>query len=157
MQKVQQVTLWEEAKSLANIACWAIELQVERLQREEPEIDDFVLQNVVDFHFLVTAISRLRRAADLACKAVDISDQIRDFDKAVDGWRKMRNALEHIDDYWRHEGRDKSIEPGALPVFEFGPVIRWLDTELDLDVCKRASSALFQAIKDCSPVPKEKG
>jgi hypothetical protein len=151
------IALWEEALSLANTACWAIELQIKRLASDEPEIDEFILQQVVDFHFLVVAISRLRRAADLACEAADISDQIRHFDSALSGWRKMRNALEHIDDYWRHKGRDESIRVSGLPVFEFGPVIRWLDTALDLDMCRRESFALFQSIKKNPPIVGDKG
>jgi hypothetical protein len=117
MEQEKRIALWEEANRLANIACWSIELQIKRLEREEPEISEFVLQQVADFHFLVTAISRLRRAADLACRAMDISPQIKDFDSSVDGWRKMRNALEHIDRYWESKGHDNSVRPGELPVF----------------------------------------
>ena len=53
MTQEQQIALYEEARSLANIACWSIELQIHRLRKKEAEIPEFVMQPVADFHFLI--------------------------------------------------------------------------------------------------------
>lgn len=147
MESDQQAVYLEEAKSLANIARWSIELQIRRLERNEPEIPEFVLQPFADFHFLITAIAKLRKAADLACQASDISTQIEAFDDAVPDWRQMRNIFEHIDEYWQSKGRGAPVQPGALPVLILGSVIQWADHELDLQKLLAAADTLYLAIK----------
>jgi len=155
MEKELRVTYWEEGKRLANFACWAIELQIKRLQQIEPEIPEFVMQPVADFHFLVTAIASLRKAADLACQASDITAQIEAFDDAVPDWRQIRNTLEHIDEYWQRKGRDKQLRPGDLATIKFGPVIQWAGLRLDLKSTLAAANNLFVAIKGIWPLPNE--
>lgn len=157
MDREQRVTYWEEANCLGNVACWAIELQVNRLECNEPEISEFVLQQVVDFHFLVTAIARLRKAADLACRASDISDQIKAFDDAVPDWRQMRNALEHVDEYWQNKGQNKAIQSADLATISFGPVIEWIGLELNLRETLTAAHTLFRAINGIWPLSDKKG
>lgn len=117
MAQEQQIALHEEARNLANIACCSIELQIHRLSKEEAEIPEFVMQPVVVFHFLLIAINRLRVAADLVSKTIDISRQIKEFDKSLPEWRKMRNVMEHIDEYWQNKKRKFPASKGELPVF----------------------------------------
>lgn len=146
----QRITCYEEGRRLANIACWSIELQICRLTRGKTEIPEFVMQPIADFHFLLIAINRLRRAADLVNKAIDISPQIDEFDQTLPGLIKMRNIMEHIDNYWQRKGHDPSVSPGELPNFAFSNVVAWCGEELDLETVRKASSRLFQAIQDVS-------
>lgn len=155
MTQEQQIALYEEARSLANIACWSIELQIHRLRKEETEIPEFVMQRVADFHFLLIAINRLRHAADLAAETIDIAREIKKFDQSLPAWRKMRNAMEHIDEYWQHKGRDPSVSAGGLPVFLFDEdAVTWCGVELKLETVRQASSRPFQAIQGQSPHAK---
>lgn len=143
----RRLALYDEARALASNACWSVDLQMLRLKRGKVEISDFQQQPIADFLFLLTAISRLRRAADLASNVVDLKDDIESFDRSIPGWRKMRNAMEHIDDYWRHLGRDSSVAPGQLPVFGFGDDnIQWLDGEISLSGVQDQCTRLFSAI-----------
>ena len=154
MKQEQQIALYEEARSLANIACWSIELQIHKLRKRGFEIPEFVKQPEADFHFLLTAISRLRRAADLANETIDIAFEIEKFDQSLPGWRKMRNAMEHIDDRWQSERYDFPASKGVLPVFSFDDPVKWCGVELNLETVRQASSRLFQAIQDKSPYAK---
>jgi hypothetical protein len=152
MERNQRITYWEEARTLANIACWSIELQVKRLRRNEPEIPEFVMQPVADLRFLVTSVANLRKAADLACQASDIAREIEEFDRAVPDWRRIRNAFEHIDEYWQQKGRDKTLKPGDLATITFGPVIEWAGMRLDPQMTMTAAHNLFLAIKAIWPL-----
>ena len=157
MKQEQQIALYEEARSLANIACWSIELQIHRLRKEEAEIPEFVMQRVADFHFLLIAINRLHRAAKLANNAIDhkLSSQIKEFKQSLPGWKEIRNVMEHIDEYWQHKGHNSSVSTGALPVFLFdNDIVTWCGVELNLETVRQASSRLFQAIQDKSPYAK---
>ena len=47
------------------------------------EIPGFVLQKIVDFHFLITTLTRLRKMADLVAKFSNISEAIKKFDETL--------------------------------------------------------------------------
>ncbi len=157
MKQEQQIALYEEARSLANIACGSIELQIHRLRKREFEIPEFVMQPIADFHFLLTAINRLHRAANLANTAIDrkLSSQIKEFGQSLPDWEKIRNTMEHIDDRWRNEKCKFPASKGELPVFLFGnDIVTWCGVELNLETVLQASSRLFQSIQDISPHAK---
>ena len=156
MDREQRITYWEEAKTLANIARRTIDLQVKRLQCNEPEILEFIMQPVSDFHFLITAVASLRKAADLACRASDISEEIAAFDNAVPDWRQIRNTFEHIDEYWQRRGRNNTIRPGDLASMVFGPEIEWAGMRMDLQATRTAADDLFIAIKSIWPLPNDR-
>ena len=103
------VAVYEDARILANMAVWAVQLQINRLRSEKNEIPEFVMQHVVDFHFLVTALTRLRKAAELVAAFSDISREIKQFDDALPDLPKIRNVQEHIDEYRLGKGYNKKI------------------------------------------------
>ena len=76
--KPSSAATYERARRLANQALWTIDLQRRRLNSDEPEDAKFILRKWSDFHFLVVALTRLRRAAVLAEKVPEISQQIPD-------------------------------------------------------------------------------
>jgi hypothetical protein len=146
------VAVYEDARSESNLAVWAIHLQIQRLRSEKNEIEGFVLQPVVDFHFLVTALTRLRKMADLVLKHSDISEAIKQFDNALPDLRKIRNVLEHIDKYRLGEGRNKKVSINGLRTIMLGPdKIQWLDYEIKIEQAAKVSDLLFQSIKDNAP------
>jgi hypothetical protein len=79
--------IYERARRLANVAVWTVHLQNRRIDSDEPEDQDFVLRRFADIDFFVTAMWRLRRAAELASKVEPISANIKEaleeFDKAT--------------------------------------------------------------------------
>lgn len=118
--KQDEASTYERARRLANLAVWTVDLQRRRLNSNEPEDEKFVLRKLADFHFLVIALTRLRRAAVLAAKVKSIESKIkialREFDAALPNLKKMRDVAEHIDEYAVNSGKDKRRSRKSLEV-----------------------------------------
>ena len=150
----QHVAIYEDARNMANIAVWGIELQIQRLRRVESELEEFVMQPVIDFHFLVTALSRLRITAEMISKICDLSSAINAFDKSLPDLRAIRNILEHIDEYRVGKGHNKNVPQNSFQTIIFdGDIIKWVNCEINLEDAIKASSDLFMAIKSQTPNP----
>lgn len=148
----------EHAFSLANEAMFTVALQIRRLRSEEPEDTDFVMRWWTDLQFLIVALRRLRRTAELAART-DPSNSLReamaDFDAQLPGLRVMRNVGEHIDAYavdtpGRHH---REVDRRQLQVGGWdGRIYRWLLDkdgewlELDVEKAKTAAEQLFEAV-----------
>src|SRR5438105_1232151 len=80
-----------------------VALQVRRLSTTEPEDETFVGRWWADLQFLIVALRRLRRAAELALRADSrggsVAAAIEAFDARLPGLLVMRNVGEHIDSY----------------------------------------------------------
>jgi len=138
----------EDARMLAIRAACSIELQIQRLNREHLEIEDFVMQPLVDFHYLLIAISRLEKAAKLASHAIDMTAPLKQFKSQLPWLPKLRNAMEHIDDYQLGKGRDTSIRIGDLHVFVHSTnSMNWLGIEVEYKSIVRAASSLLESIQ----------
>ncbi len=111
---------YERARRLANTAMWTISLQRRRINSVEPEDDDFKLRIFADIDFLIVALTRLRRAAELASKVKEIEPHIRaslvEFDKALPDLKTMRDTAEHFDDYSIDKGNNKKLSRKSLEV-----------------------------------------
>lgn len=145
--------IYERARRLANVAVWTIHLQNRRIDSDEPEDQDFVLRRFADIDFFVTAMWRLRRAAELASKVEAISANIKaaleEFDKATPQLRTIRNTAEHIDDYALDQGRDKSVSRKSLEVGGCnGSILSIYGCNLDRATVLHASDKLFKRIRD---------
>jgi hypothetical protein len=154
----QQVSIYEDARTMANIATWGVELQTRRIrnsiQEDKNEIEEFVMQPIIDFHFLVTALSRLRLTAELVSEICDLSSAIEDFDKNLPDLRAVRNILEHIDEYRVGKGHNKNVPKVSFQTFTLDDdSIKWLNYEINLEQAIKASGDLFMAIKSKSPNP----
>jgi hypothetical protein len=124
---------YERARRLANLAIWSIQLQCRRLESSEPEDTSFVLRRWADFDFLIVALIRLRRAANLAAELQELQSSLRPaverFDNALPRLKEIRDVAEHIDDYALEKGRNKSVVRKALEVSTLdaqGPTLEWL-------------------------------
>ena len=92
------------------------------LKTSEPEDGEFIFRRWADFHFLIVALTRLRRATTLAAKVPTLTSAMQNaltnFDAALPTLKKMRDIAEHFDDYATDRGRDSSISRGTLEVGE---------------------------------------
>jgi hypothetical protein len=138
-----------------------VALQVRRLATEEPEDETFVLRWWADLQFLIVALRRLHRAAELAASADDDGGRLRAaierFDRRLPALAVMRNVGEHLDAYGgdsptRHR---KTIDRRQLQVGTFdGRTYQWLldeeghSLELDIHEAKAAAEELFSAISN---------
>jgi hypothetical protein len=143
------------AISLCNEACFAVALQHRRLQSAEPEDDTFVFRWWVDIQFLIVALRRLRRSAEIAGSVPTLSGIIKialgEFDDTVPGLATMRNVGEHVEDYALGQGRDTTVSPSELQVGCLDwPVYSWLGVSLNLDSALGAAEKLLQAVRGCS-------
>jgi hypothetical protein len=149
----------ERAKSLSNRGCFTVALQRRRLRSAEPEDDTFIFRWWADLEFLVAALRRLRRAAQLATRvsntgpAAAVSAALTDFDVTLPGLATMRNVGEHIDDYalnaptrHHHEVRSGQLQVGSWE----GTVFDWLGHQLDIDVALAAAEKLFYAVEQAA-------
>jgi hypothetical protein len=144
----------ERALSFASEAMWTIALQRRRVRSTEPEDEKFVFRRWVDLQFLIIALWRLRRAAELACKfsrGRDIPDALKAFDGALPQLRTMRNVGEHIDDYMAGTGRHRAVTEGMLQVGSWnGTVFKWLNLTLNIDGAHHAAKKLYASIRSFS-------
>lgn len=149
------IARYERAKSMANFYIWAVKLQIDRLNAEYDASDDFVLKPIADFEFLMTAIVRFRRAADLAKSVAAIKTNIEtgisEFDEAIP-IREIRNIQEHFDDYANGTGRNPSrnnehTQRGLqVHAFQEGGV-EWLGQLVKYDDCIAACERLLERIQ----------
>jgi hypothetical protein len=143
----------ERARSLTNEACFTVALQHRRLLSEEPEDRVFIMRRWADFHFLIVALQRLRRAAMAArnipdIRGVEVANALAEFDSKLPQIKVMRDMAEHIDDYSLDRGRMKSISRKQLQVGMMnGRKVYWLDEEVDLDLALRAAEGLTLAVR----------
>jgi hypothetical protein len=153
--KPNSAATYERSRRLANQALWTIDLQRRRLMSEEPEDAKFILRKWSDFHFLIVALTRLRRTATLAAKVPEIAQEMREalvaFDRALPNLKKMRDVAEHIDDYAVDSGKDANISRKSLEVSASdGETWEWLGFEINVNEALSASVTLFEALKNCS-------
>ena len=155
--KPSNESTYERASRLANLALWTVDLQRRRLNSTEPEDDRFIFRRWSDFHFLIVALTRLRRAAELAAKVPVIRQMMRaglqSFDSALPNLKKMRDVAEHIDDYAMDRGKDRSIGRESLEVSASdSQQWQWLGFELDAANALSVGARLVAVLKDCEPL-----
>lgn len=145
---------------MANDAIHGVALQCRRLGSTEPEDDTFVMRWWTDLQFMIVALRRLRRAAELAARSTSAAHDVRAaltaFDAALPSLKTMRNVGEHIDSYALDSPRrhGKSIDRRQLEVGEWdGTTFRWLRQrdgryhELNTSVALAAAERLYDAVR----------
>jgi hypothetical protein len=108
----------------------------------------------IDLHFLVVALTRLRRAVGLATRVKGLQDQLIDhlvdFDQDVPALTLLRNVAEHFDDYTTGKGRNAQARRHQLQVWSLGDdgkrglVWRWLGVELPVEAAHAAATSLYR-------------
>lgn len=143
----------EHAFNLANQEMFTISLQCRRLRSTEPEDETFVFRWWADLQFLIVALRRLYRAAELAGQVPSakktISAALENFDDALPCLRTMRNVGEHIEDYALSRGRNKDVKRGSLQVGGWdGTTYTWLGKSLNIDEAHDAAEKLFSVVRN---------
>jgi hypothetical protein len=110
----------------------------------------------IDLHFLLVALTRLRRAVRLAASVGQLqqalSDRITEFDERVPYLSRLRNVGEHFDDYTAGRGRDSQVSRTQLQTwtmsFESYPESRltwyWAGEEMRPAEAHAAAMDLYQ-------------
>jgi hypothetical protein len=118
---------------------------------KEPEDKTFVFRWWADLQFLIVALRRLRRAAQIASAVPSASEPmagaLRDFDEALPDLQLMRNVGEHIDDYVLETKRRRHpIDRRLLQVGTWdGTTFTWLKRQPDVDAQLNIDAALGAA------------
>lgn len=146
---------FERAYRLSNIAIHAVALQVRRLRSTEPEDATFILRKWSDFDYLIVSLTRLRRSVQLACELPDVKAELESalnaFDRRLPGLKQVRDTAEHIDEYSRDQGRNKSISRTALEsslLSSRGPTLNWLGARMNATIALRTAECLFLALQN---------
>jgi len=154
---------YERARRLANSSMFAVELQVRRLQADEPNDGPFVLRRWFDFDCLVVALLRLRRAVTLAATIPAITEPLtealRSFDEAIPDLKRLRDVAEHFDDYALEKGRRPDVGRRDLEVSQLsndGPTLYWLGAEINAALALAEAARLIRALQGVvSLVPRD--
>lgn len=153
MDRPSDAAILERARSLATEAISTVALQRRRLASAEPEDDVFVFRWWADLQFLIVALRRLRRTAQLAGRiptaAGATQTALQTFDTALPALAQMRNVGEHIDEYALDAPRrhHKDIDRRQLQVGSFdGVTYEWLGGALNVDDALAAGEELCRAL-----------
>jgi len=150
----EAVTL-ERARSFANEAMWTVALQLRRVAEDDPADETFVFRRWADWQFLIVALRRLQRAAELAVTTATgdtfVAAPLDQFRQEIPGLTTMRNVAEHIESYAvdspaRH---DKKISRTQLQVGQLsGEEFVWLGHTLKAHDVRKSAEALHAAVMD---------
>lgn len=148
---VTDSALVERMRSEATKWINAVHLQHRRAKHP---VDEDVWRQEIDLHFLLVALTRLRRAVGLATRVAELQDsllaRIIEFDRAIPSLTTLRNVAEHFDDYTTGRGRTEHIKRHQLQVWGLGEndngelVWRWLDVEFSVDGAHDAATGLYR-------------
>ena len=143
----------ERVRSICNRELIAIDMQCKRLKAHQLVA---VEERWADFQFLIIALSRFRRAANLAAKhQPTLHSDISAFDAALPDLVKMRNVAEHFDDYAEDNAKRRQkrsdgspIERGQLQVYSMGlEELEWLGGSLNTANALNAAAKLMNCVK----------
>ena len=132
-----------------------------RIKTEEPEDSKFPLRRRIDFEFLIYSLIRLRKTAALAASILGnnsvLEKALKDFDSELPDITKMRNVLEHFEEYAIDRGRNIQISRKELEASSFSPIsFEWLGEKLDTEKVLHSCQKLYGAIKDSTKIKKDK-
>ncbi len=146
----------DRSRSLANHTANVVRLQAERV-RSKPE-DPW--QTIYDYELLIGALSRFRNALRIAEYVPEVAGEVIQivaaFDGSLPGLRKMRNVLEHTDQYAvdaQHFGKsrqgNKEVFRQQLQSSNVGEdEYHWLGETLSVQGALVAVSSAYAAIKE---------
>lgn len=152
----------ERARSLANENANAAHLQVRRIRPDSkrPHPEDYdPWERLYDCKFLVGALWRFRSAIGLAESVPEVAPQVilllERFDATLPGLRKMRNVLEHADDYGvdnHHFGKRRASHPEVhrqqVQTMSWDDAsMTWLGATLNYDDALTAVFDCYQGLK----------
>lgn len=155
---VTDPALVERMKTEATTWINAVHMQYHRISRPVASPDDGAVQywrQEIDLHFLLVALTRLRRAVVLAARVTQLqralNDRVADFDRDVPYLLRLRNVAEHVDDYTTGRGRDRRVMRWQLQNWSLGSdqdgnvTWSWLGEEVDSAKGRLAAVDLYRS------------
>jgi hypothetical protein len=154
---ISDSALVERMRTEATTWINAAHMQHQRATR--PLIDpdapgDEIWRQEIDLHFLLVALTRLRRAVGLATRVEGLQgaliDYLLEFDRDVPSLTTLRNVAEHFDDYTTGKGLATQVKRHQLQVWSLdedadqGLVWRWLGVEFAVDNAHQAATQLYR-------------
>lgn len=133
----EEISALEDSRHFVNRSVEALNLQFGRLEKYTFKNADDFWHYLADAHFYIVALKRLRQALLVSKKFPKVwhkfEGEFTVFDKNVSDAVKMRNILEHIDDYVRNAGRNGSVENSSLYAYYFdvGGCLHWGGLKFD--------------------------
>lgn len=150
----------ERARSLANEAAQAVSLQVGRIRSFSYDSDADPWQLLYDYQFLIGALARFDNAVSIAEHVPAVAGRVilirKEFVDRVPGLRKMRNVLEHAEDYavdaqhfgWNRRGRKEVLRQQLQVGSWTQESYEWLGETLTLDAALGAVSNAYAQLKE---------
>ena len=151
-EKGEWLAACDDALIVANNFVFAVVMQISRVREERADVEPFVMRPFVDLEFLLVALTRLRRAANVInlfpYTETKLSQAMEKYDKRLSGLKQLRNITEHYDDYLLKKGKDKNIDlktirSGLMTKCMSYDSVEWMDFRLDLDECLAAAEELY--------------
>ena len=155
-EKGEWLAACDDALIVANNFVFSVAMQISRIREKRADVEPFVMRRFVDLEFLVVALTRLRRAANVInlfpYTETKLSQAMEKYDKRLSGLKQLRNITEHYDDYLLKKCRNKKIDLKAIRSGYMTKCIsydsvEWMDFRLDLDECLAAAEELEISMK----------
>lgn len=155
----------ERTVRLANIEMKMVALQLRRIRGKEPEDDDFIFRRWADLQFFIISLYRLRTTATVGYNVSDtkirysIIGVVKEFDRAVPELKKLRNIVEHQNEYAvdSPKRKVKTVDRKQLEVGSWNDTeYNWLGVTLNIDEAYNAAGKLFtnlQRVRNSMPTP----
>ena len=155
-EKGEWLAACDDALIVAKNFEFAVVMQISRVREERADVEPFVMRSFVDLEFLLVALTRLRRAANVINSfpytETKLSQAMEKYDRRLSGLKQLRNITEHYDDYLLKKDRGKIINlklirSGYMTKCMSYDCVEWMDFKLDLDECQAASEELYTSMK----------
>lgn len=155
---LREEAIVERANSLANRWAWAVSLQHDRITKPRSQDKEFhpfgnEAFNEADVHYLVIALSRLRKIA-ITIEHVtqvwgDVQESIKSFDDRLPWLKRLRDVFEHLEDYAVDSNlRKTNTSRKELQVWSANENgMKWLGYEIIWDEALYAANDLYGAVK----------
>jgi hypothetical protein len=134
---IKEISILEDSRYFVNRSTEALNLQVQRLKKNTPGNTDELWKYLADVHFYIVVLKRLRQAMLVSRKIHKVWDKIQSefdaFDNNIADILRMRNTLEHIDEYIQNRGRDRNIKNASLYAIHFDEngCLNWAGLKFD--------------------------
>ena len=139
----------------------AVHMQTRRIEHPLANPDDpggEAWRQEIDLHFLLVALTRLRRAVGLVTRVQAVQktllERLVEFDDNLPALTTLRNAAEHFDDYTTEKGRNKAVKRYQLQTWAFdkdeagGIVWVWLGARFSVSGAQATAKELYDGFME---------
>jgi len=157
---VEEISKLEDSKYFVSRSVDALNLQVRRINEYNASDSCEFWEQVADIHFYIVALRRFRRAVSVGASITKLKPEIDNaltiFDKEAGFTKKMRDIIEHIDDYISNSPKrhHKDITNSTLYTIHFKKgAFCWADSEFNVNTIQQAAYRLYESY--CAVIKRE--